>query len=94
MSLEEIIKEILRDYSMIDTGVSKTIAETIAPLIQDAIHNELSVAQFAQHAMQGLLANPDMSESTEKEITSISIEYAIGLLRGLDEKRAEQLSAN
>ncbi len=93
MSLEKTINSILRDHQMIDTGVSKAIADAIEPLIQETIHHELSVSQFAGMAMQGMLANPDMSDTGMKQISSISIEYAYDLMDGLyaerNKKRAD-----
>ncbi len=94
MSLEKVIKEILRDYNIIDTGVSKTIAETIEPMLQETINQELNVSQFAVIAMQGLLANPDMSEMPKSEVISISIEYAYELFDGLQAKRTNRNSVN
>ena len=74
--IERIINSILRDHNILDTGVSEQIASSIDEVIRYQIKSKLRLDQFAGFALQGLLANPDMSDTSQNNITMIAIEYA------------------
>ncbi len=85
--MKKIINKILRDRNVIDNGISDVIFDTLDPMIQSTIARELNIAEVASKAMQGLLANPDMSDTSKAQITMISYEYALDLLNHLDDVR-------
>ena len=87
--MKSIIKNILHNHSIIDTGIAEEIEETLDPIIQQTIWHELNMAEIASKAMTGLLSNnsSEIMSMDYHDIAEHSVNSAIALMQKLDEVR-------
>ena len=87
--IEILVKGVLNEKKIIDSGISEAIANKIEPIINALIANESIRLSTAAQMLEGILANPNVQfdELEPENAANVAIAYSTALIEQLNKAR-------